>query len=37
MSLRFRRGQLASRQLAFVQVTVLFCTAVFVAIFWVSP
>jgi hypothetical protein len=37
MSLRFRRGQLASRLFALVLVTVLFCTAMFVAIFWVSP
>jgi hypothetical protein len=37
MSQHFRRNKLVTRLLAFVLVTLLFCIAVFTAIYSVSP
>jgi hypothetical protein len=37
MAHHYRARQLAHRVLAFVLVTLLFCTAIFAAMFWISP
>jgi hypothetical protein len=37
MSQHFRQKQLATHLLAYILVMVLFCIAIFTAIYWVSP